>query len=387
MAITKILVVDDEPDVELLIRQKFAKQLKAKEIEFVFAPNGTEALKTLYQDEEIHVILTDINMPEMDGLVLLSHLQDINRIFKTVIISAYGDMSNIRKAMGRGASDFITKPIDFKDLEITIFNAIEQCLTLKKAIEAQKMLSDLEKELAIASHIQQSIIPHQFDPFPANQSFELYGTMIPATQVGGDFFDFFPLDESRLGFVIADVSGKGIPAAFFMAMSRVIIRATAQKATSPQECLNEANRLLCMDNDACMFVTAFYGTYHLETGQIEGANAGHNPPYLLKADGTITTIARNEGLPLGILHPYSYLKQQLKLDKGDCLILYTDGIIEARNSQGHMYGEDRFLQDIKDWTPGPLSTLTTHFLERLSQFTQDTVSSDDIAFLCLRRLP
>ena len=205
MDTTKILVVDDEPDIELLIQQKFAKQLKSKEIEFVFASNGAEALKALYQDQEIHVILTDINMPEMDGLTLLSHLQDFNRIFKSVIISAYGDMSNIRKAMDRGAIDFITKPIDFKDLEATIFNAIEQCLTLKKAMEAQKIHSDLEKELAIASNIQQSVVPHHFDPFPGNKTFEIYGTMIPAKQVGGDFFDFFPLDETRLGFVIAEI--------------------------------------------------------------------------------------------------------------------------------------------------------------------------------------
>ena len=193
MATTKILVVDDEPDIELLIQQKFAKQLKTKEIEFVFASNGSEALKALYQDPEIHVILTDINMPEMDGLVLLSHLQDLNRIFKAVIISAYGDMSNIRKAMTRGATDFITKPIDFKDLEVTIFNAIEQCITLKKSLEAQKLLSDLEKELEIASNIQQSVIPHHFDPFPSNHTFEIYGTMIPAKQIGGISLIFFLL--------------------------------------------------------------------------------------------------------------------------------------------------------------------------------------------------
>jgi sigma-B regulation protein RsbU (phosphoserine phosphatase) len=386
MATTKILVVDDEPDIELLIQQKFAKQLKTKEIEFVFASNGSEALKALYQDPEIHVILTDINMPEMDGLVLLSHLQDLNRIFKAVIISAYGDMSNIRKAMTRGATDFITKPIDFKDLEVTIFNAIEQCITLKKSLEAQKLLSDLEKELEIASNIQQSVIPHHFDPFPSNHTFEIYGTMIPAKQIGGDFFDFFPLDQNRLGFVIADVSGKGIPAAFFMSMSRVILRATAQKEFSPEKCLEEANHLLCMDNDACMFVTTFYGIYHIQTGLVECANAGHTPPYLLKADGTMTMITRNEGIPLGIMHPYSYIRYQFALDKGDCLILYTDGMIEACNSQNETYGEERFAHSIREWTSGPLPTLTTHLLVRLAQFTQGTPSFDDEALLCLKRL-
>jgi sigma-B regulation protein RsbU (phosphoserine phosphatase) len=383
---TKILVVDDEPDVELLIRQKFAKQIKAKEIEFVFVSNGAEALKALYQDHEIHIILTDINMPEMDGLMLLSHLPDLQRIFKAVIISAYGDMSNIRKAMNRGASDFITKPIDFKDLEITILNAIEQCTTLQKAMEAQETLSTLERELAIANHIQQAIIPHHFNPFPRVHSFEIYGTMIPAAQVGGDFFDFFALDEDRLGFIIADVSGKGIPASIFMAMSRAIIRGTAFKATSPKECFAEANYLLCMDNEACMFVTAFYGVYHISSGLIECVNAGHNPPILLQADGTQTKITPNQGIPLGIMANDNYRNYQLTLHAGDCLILYTDGIVEARNAQQNDYGEKRFSQSISNWTPGPLPTLTTHLLDQLAQFTQGTRPFDDVALFCIKRL-
>lgn len=382
----KILVVDDEPDIELLIKQKFSKQLKTKELEFIFASNGTEALKTLHQDKDINVILTDINMPEMDGLVLLSHLPELKRIFKAVIISAYGDMSNIRKAMNKGACDFITKPIDFKDLEITILNAVEQCQTLKKAMEAQEMLSDLEKELAIAYNIQQSIIPHNFKPFPDRQSFEILGTMIPAKHVGGDFFDFFKLDNDRLGFLIADVSGKGIPAALFMAMSRAIIRTVAQKADSSQACLKEANRILCLDNDACMFVTAFYGILDTKTGLIECTNAGHNPPILLKTDGSLEEIARNEGVPLGISEQATYNQHQFQLPKEACLILYTDGITEAINSQYDLYGEERFLHSLKTWQKGPLSTLINHILQDLHQFTLDVPYSDDITLLCLKQL-
>ena len=185
---TKILVVDDEEDVELLIRQKFSKQLKSKELEFIFASNGIEALQTLFKDPEINIILADINMPEMDGLTLLSHLPELKRIFKAIIISAYGDMSNIRKAMNNGACDFITKPIDFKDLEITITNAIEQYTSSQRALEAENRLSDIERELHIAYTIQQSIIPHEFSPFPDNSNFSLLGKMIPAKEVGGDFF-------------------------------------------------------------------------------------------------------------------------------------------------------------------------------------------------------
>jgi sigma-B regulation protein RsbU (phosphoserine phosphatase) len=384
---TKILVVDDEPDVELLIRQKFAKQLKSKELEFIFASNGSDALKTLHQDKDINIILTDINMPEMDGLVLLSHLPELKRIFKAVIISAYGDMSNIRKAMNRGACDFITKPIDFKDLEITIFNAIEQYLTLKRAMEAQSMLSDLEKELTIAHNIQQSIIPHHFKPFMNNHNFDILGTMIPAKQVGGDFFDFFSIGLDRLGFVIADVSGKGIPAALFMAMSRAVMRTLAQTSATPEECLKEANRILCLDNDTCMFVTAFYGILNINTGQVSCSNAGHNPPYLLGADGTLIEIARYEGIPLGVSEQSTYTSHVLTLKKGDCLIMYTDGITEAMNPQSHLYTEERFEESIKKTPKGTtLFTLLTQILDDLHNFTAGAIQSDDITLLCLKQL-
>lgn len=383
---TKILVVDDEPDIELLIKQKFAKHLKTRELEFIFASNGFEALKTLHQDEDINIILTDINMPEMDGLALLSHLPELKRIFKAIIISAYGDMSNIRKAMNRGACDFITKPIDFKDLEITIFNAIEQCLTLKRALEAQSQLSDLEKELTIARNIQQSIIPHQFNPLPNNSSFEILGTMIPARQVGGDFFDFFPIDHNRLGFIIADVSGKGIPAALFMAMSRSVIRTIAQRASSPEECLREANRILCIDNDTCMFVTAFYGIYDITNDEIEASNAGHNPPYILRSDKSIEEIAKYEGTPLGVAENSVYTNLKIKLHKNDCLILYTDGITEAVNTVNEMYSEERFIACLKAWQQGSLVSLITHILDNLHQFTGAAIASDDITLLCLKQL-
>jgi sigma-B regulation protein RsbU (phosphoserine phosphatase) len=383
---TKILVVDDEPDVELLIKQKFAKQVRSKELEFVFASNGTEALKTLHQDKEINVIVTDINMPEMDGLDLLAHLPEFKRIFKAIIISAYGDMSNIRKAMNRGACDFITKPIDFKDLEITIFNAIEQCLTLKKALEAQSQLTDIEKELMIAHQIQQSIIPHHFKPFPNNHNFEILGTMISAKQVGGDFFDFFPLDPNHLGFVIADVSGKGIPAALFMAMSRSVIRAVAQSVPSPLECLQEANRILCIDNDTSMFVTAFYGILNVQNGEVECCNAGHNPPFILNPDGTIQEIARYEGTPLGVLEDTHYLQHQFFLKKDQILILYTDGITEALNIHNHLYTEQRFEQLLKAHAQDSLNQLIQHILNDIHQFAGEAAASDDITLLCVKQL-
>jgi len=383
---TKILVVDDEEDVELLIRQKFSKQLKSKELEFIFASNGIEALKVLFQNQDINIVLTDINMPEMDGLTLLSHLPELKRIFKAIIISAYGDMSNIRKAMNGGACDFITKPIDFNDLEITIFNAIEQYSSLKRALEVENKLSDIEKELNIAYTIQQSIIPHQFVPFPENHNFEIFGKMIPVKEVGGDFFDFFPLDEHHLGFIIADVSGKSISGALFMAMTRAIIRTISLHSNSPSECLTEANRILCVDNDTCMFVTAFYGILNIDSGEIECANAGHNPPFILRADHKIEEIARNEGIPLGVSEGTFYPRHSLQLKKGDCIILYTDGITEAMNPKKELYSEKRFLESLASSPTTSLTSLADHILEDLQTFAEGAPNADDITFLCIKQI-
>lgn len=383
---TKILVVDDEPDVELLIRQKFSKQIKSKEFDFCFASNGIEALRILQESQDINIILTDINMPEMDGLVLLSHLPELKRLYKAIIVSAYGDMSNIRKAMNQGACDFITKPIDFSDLEITITNTIKEYLTLDNALKAEVTLSGLEKELSIARSIQQSVIPHQFNPLPDVHTFELYGTMIPAKQVGGDFFDFFPLDEKRVGFIIADVSGKGIPAAFFMAMSRAIIRTVAQNTSSPEETLKQANQILSIGNDTCMFVTTFYGVYHSDTGIVECSNAGHNPPYLLKSDKTLQTIAPNEGVPLGVDENTVYTKQEFSLHPSDVLVLYTDGITEAMTLANEQYGVKKFEDTLLKWPQGDLPSLTKHILDDVNLFTNSAPLSDDMTLLCLKQL-
>src|SRR2546430_11870405 len=223
----RILIVDDEPDLEHLVRQKFRQQVRDGRLVFTFAHNGEEALHMLSGDPSIDVVLSDINMPVMDGLTLLTKLNEVNRLLKTVMVSAYGDMQNIRTAMNRGAFDFVTKPIDFQDLEITINKTLDHILGLKQAILVREELSAIQQELGVASRIQQSILPTEFPPFPHRTEFAIFAEMTAARQVGGDFYDFFLIDEERLGFVIGDVSGRGIPAAIFMAVSRTLLRATA----------------------------------------------------------------------------------------------------------------------------------------------------------------
>lgn len=339
----KILVVDDEPDLELLIRQRFRRQIRSGDYEFHFAQNGEEALNTLTSMPEIDIILTDINMPVMDGLTLLLRIGELKTVHKAVIVSAYGDLGNIRTAMNRGAFDFITKPIDFNDLEITLDRTRRQLGQTRQALEDHNQLLAIRQELDIASNIQQSMLPQAFPRFSAGSRVDVFGRMIPALEVGGDFYDFFWLDASRLGLVVGDVSGKGVSAAIFMAVTRTLLRATALTGLSAQACLTYVNRMLCDENPSEMFVTAFYAIVDSTTGELDYCNAGHNPPILLRNSGA-EMLSGATNLVLGTEPEFSFSGGQTELKPGEGLVLYTDGVTEAHNPSGQLFGTKRLLE-------------------------------------------
>ncbi len=265
----KILVVDDEPDLEDLITQKFKNEIRTKEFEFGFAANGVEALDLLKADGEFDLVLTDINMPEMDGLTLLAKMKEMeNPLLRSVIVSAYGDLENIRTAMNRGAYDFVVKPIDLNDLEITIRKCLDDLRLLKEAVKSRDRLVSIEKELGIARMIQTTILPRVF---PERAEFDLCAEMIPAKEVGGDLYDFFFVDRYRLGVVIGDVSGKGVPAAMFMTVAKTLLKATALKGIPPDTCIETVNRILVDESLPSMFVTLFYGVLDTRNGLFEYA--------------------------------------------------------------------------------------------------------------------
>ena len=276
----KILSVDDEMDLELLLTQYFRREIRKGEYEFKFAHNGLEALTILLKEKDFDIILSDINMPEMDGLTLLTKINEMqNPALKCIMVSAYGDMGNIRQAMNNGAFDFATKPIDLDDLSVTIEKAIEQIGYIKQMQKEHNQLESIKGDLAVAREIQQAILPRIFPPFPENEhELDLAATMIPAKDVGGDFYDFFRIDDDHIGLVIADVSGKGVPAAIFMAVSRTLIRTVGLQDYSPGKCLTKSYELLSAESVDSMFVTVFYGIYHLDTGELEYCNGGHNSP-------------------------------------------------------------------------------------------------------------
>ena len=382
----KIMVVDDEPDLELLISQKYRKKIKDKEIDFVFAGDGMDALEKLKKNDGMDIILTDINMPKMDGLTLLTKLNENYPLLKSVIVSAYGDMSNIRTALNRGAFDFVTKPIDFQDLEITINKALKESTTLKQAVKDRDQLVNLQKELDVARTIQETIVPRKFPPFPDRNEFEILARMITAKEVGGDLYDFFMVDDDHLGFVIGDVSGKGVPAALFMAVSRTLLKATALKGLPPNECFQQVNRLLYLESVPSMFVTMFYGILNTKTGEIEYCNGGHNPPFLVRSGGKIEPLEVKGGLILGAMEDFDFQSNKIKLDKGDILFLYTDGVTEAMNPKNEEFADERLKDSLNKKNSAPLDDMIESVMMDVYQFADGAPQADDITTLVVRYL-
>jgi sigma-B regulation protein RsbU (phosphoserine phosphatase) len=380
----KILVVDDEPQLERLIRQRFRKKIKNQEYEFTFSQDGPEALDILKRHGNIDVVLTDINMPKMDGLTFITKLDEINSVLKAVMVSAYGDMKNIRTAMNRGAYDFVTKPIDFEDLEMTINKALKDLELLKVAQRAQEELVHIQQELNVASEIQQSIIPKNFNIFPNGSNFEISARMIPASDVGGDFYDFFMLDGEHLGFVIGDVSGKGMPAALFMAISRTLIKALASNNHIPHKCLNDVNYLLSQDNPRSMFVTLFYGVLNIETGELEYSNGGHNAPSLISEDSVLISLSQCGGCALGVNEDFEYKSEKIFLKPGNSLVLYTDGIPEAINTKEEVYSDDRLQKFFRESYSKSSDQLIRTLIGEVELFAEGEPQSDDITAMVIK---
>ena len=378
----KILVVDDEPDVEPLMLQRMRRHIRSGRYSFVFAQNGVEALEVLNSDPEIDMVVSDINMPRMDGLTLLSQIAELNPDLRAVIVSAYGDMKNIRTAMNRGAFDFVTKPLDFDDLQVTIERTLENMKAWKEALSSRDKLVSLQRELDVASHMQQSILPTQF---PKGDDFETFGNMDPARNVGGDFFDVVQLDAGRIGLAIADVSDKGVPAALFMMSSRTLLKGTAIGLGEPGRVLHEVNDLLAADNESAMFVTVLYAVYDPATGRLSYANGGHNLPVIFHADGSSTVLPYTEGLALAVLSDVEFEEGEITLAPGDMLLLYTDGVNEAMDIEKQEFGMERLQAVFSGGVPQSAEAATDAVFAAVREFVGNAPQSDDITCLTLRR--
>ena len=388
MAAIKILSVDDETPLELLMKQYFRRKIRNGEYEFFFAHNGLEALSILYNNPDIEIILSDINMPEMDGLTLLAKVTEMrNPALRVIMVSAYGDMKNIREAMNNGAFDFATKPIDMDDLSLTIEKAIAQINYVHESMKEHAQLESLKNDLTTARDIQQYILPRVFPPFPEEiDKVDIYASMEAAKDIGGDFYDFFHIDDDHIALVIADVCGKGIPAALFMAVSRTIIRSKGMQGCSAETCMTESNHLLAAYSIDNMFVTVFYAIYNVKTGFISYSNAGHNPPLLLRQDGSLSELPTLNNPILGVIDNLDYQKDTLQLEQGDTLFMYTDGVTEATDAEYKEFGVERLDNILRQHGNSSCQQIIEAVKTGIKNFVGEAEQSDDITMLVVKRL-
>lgn len=249
---------------------------------------------------------------------------------------------------------------------------------LREALKSKTAFIALQQELEIARELQLSILPK----VEANEEeFSAHALMIPAKEVGGDFYDFFYLSPRRVGIVVADVSGKGVPAALFMAVSRTLLKATATFGLSPGPCLTKLNNLLAEENEKSLFVTAFYGILDLNIGVLTYANGGHNPPMLVGHDGVVTPLEGTNGVALALVRDLPYLERKVTLRAGDTLVLYTDGVTEAKSPDDEEFGDDRLVDLLSTLGGKSSDVIIERVLEALGEFVSGGPQADDITCL------
>ncbi|WP_417796443.1 SpoIIE family protein phosphatase [Terasakiella pusilla] len=253
---------------------------------------------------------------------------------------------------------------------------------LREALMHKTKLVALEQELDIARQIQTSVLPSDL---VVDGVVELHGTMKAAKEVGGDFYDFFEIDEDRIGVVVADVSGKGVPAAFFMLISRTLLKSTAMFGLSPSQVLHRLNDLLSAENEQMLFVTMMYGEINVKTGEFRYANAGHNPAYLLRK-GESQPVEMPDGMALAVMEGMDFEEASLSLGPDDMLVLYTDGVTEAFNNKEELFGEDRLKKALDGFVDKNIADLPTGLRKCVDDFAGEVPQADDITIVGLRYL-
>ena len=260
---------------------------------------------------------------------------------------------------------------------------------LKDSIEENaRVIAEKERisaELGVATKIQESMLPCIFPPYPEREEFDIFARMLPAEEVGGDFYDFFFVDNDTLAVVIADVSDKGVPAALFMVITKTLIKNNAQSGKSPKEVFETVNNMLCENNEASMFVTAFLGFLDIPGGKFSYVSAGHNPP-LLRSNGRFSWLKTKPGFVLAIIEDTFYSQHEIVLRPGDELFLYTDGITEAVDNEGEMFSEARLLYTVNKHLDLPLKEFTITIQREIDKFAAGAGQADDITMLALRYL-
>jgi sigma-B regulation protein RsbU (phosphoserine phosphatase) len=322
--------------------------------------------------EDVSVMLSDINMPRMNGLELLQRSVPIRPQLKTIMVTAYGDMKNIRSAMNNGAVDFLTKPIDFEDLKATLQRTIEMARQSHERVAYQN-------DLAGARTILEKIFP---EACHVDDHVEICGSSLPAQIVGGDCYDYYPAGVGMTGLMIADVCGKGMPAALFMYFTHNLLRIISEEQVAPREALVLLNRYIHRFSPDNTFVTIAYAI--LVGNELRLASGGHQPVLIRRADGSGIEEYKPRGRPLGILQDGEYGEEKILLRSGDLVVFQTDGVVDALDAADVPYGEERLQRLLKAHGGEAIPALLQRILADIAGHVGRRAPFDDTTLMLLR---
>ena len=293
----------------------------------------------------------------------------------------YDGMLMIKNTM---ISNYFVKMLQYVIVAAVSIRLVDHCQDI---MDKQRNLTEstarIGTELNLAKRIQADMLPNLFPAFPERDEFDLYASMDPAKEVGGDFYDFFMIDEDHLGMVIADVSGKGIPAAMFMMFSKNIIANNAMLGKLPAKALEDANNSICKNNSEEMFVTVWLGILEISTGHVVAANAGHEYPAIKSADGGFELFKDKHGLVVGGMEGLRYREYELQLEPGSKIFVYTDGVPEATNADEEMFGTDRMIEALNTDPGAAPKQILKNVRSAVDDFVKDAEQFDDLTMLCL----
>ncbi len=376
-----ILAVDDAPENLDVVKNTLMLEHTVKA-----AISGKIALK-MVESQPPDLILLDIMMPEMDGYEVCRRLKSnpITKDIPVIFLTAKDQTVDEARGFGLGAADYIHKPVN----PLILQARVKTHLALKQGMEnlqnayaiISRQKDRMEDELKIGREIQRSLLPLIFPAFPEYDEFKIWGSLLPARELGGDFYDFYFVDKDRFCFCIGDVSGKGVPSALFMAVAKTFVKLTAGDEFSPARILSFVNQELSRGNTSAMFVTLFLGILDIKTGKLVYSNGGHNPPYLLQASGDLLRLDQRHGPAVGVLPGSTYKETVTMLSPGDMLFMYTDGITEAMDRQENFFTEARLVDLLRSQEKVPSNKIVEAVLDEVDRFAQGAEQADDITVL------
>jgi sigma-B regulation protein RsbU (phosphoserine phosphatase) len=354
----------------------------------VAASSGIQALDRVI-NELPDLILLDVVMPGMSGYEVCRKVRanPETAMLPVIMVTALDPAQERLYGIEAGADDFLTKPINQAELVARVrsllrvkelHDTVRSQLTLVEAAKAR-----MEEELNVGRDIQMSMLPRIFPAFSDRKELDLYAVLEPAKEVGGDFYDFFMIDENRLCFSIGDVSGKGVPAALFMAMTKTMLKSRAASDLSPASIVTHVNDIISVDNVNCMFVTLYMGILNLRDGTLVTTNAGHNLPLLKRQGGRFEWLEARDGPIVGPFPGIAFKQTTTRLEPGDEFLLYTDGVTEADNVRRELFGKDRLKALLDRATSGSVVDRIRDVMQAVKTFAGDAPQADDIAMLAL----